>query len=164
MLSSTVILPHQPASALLSACNGGDLWELGNTWGNVLLGIFSPIQCSTIMTYQISSNILIIGISYITWVLRQDMTLQWHYMNIMASKSNGNLTVFQHLFRLTRKQNIKAMHYWPFVRVSHKWPVDSPHKGLVMQNVVLCHDVIMRCVWAELEALFCCLCLSRPCM
>ena len=34
------------------------------------------------------------------------------------------------------QRNIKALHYWPFVRGIHWWPVDSPHKGPVMQKNV----------------------------
>ena len=40
------------------------------------------------------------------------------------------------------KGNIKALHYWPFVRGIHWLPVDSPHKGPVMLKVFPRHDII----------------------
>ena len=40
------------------------------------------------------------------------------------------------------KQNIKTLHYQPSMRGIHQWPVDSHHKGAVM-NFFPCHDLIM---------------------
>ena len=39
--------------------------------------------------------------------------------------------------------NIKALHYWPFVRGIHRSPLVSPHKVPVMQKSFPCYDVIM---------------------
>ena len=37
--------------------------------------------------------------------------------------------------------------YWPFVRVNHPWPVDSPHKGPVTRKKFPFHDVFMLCLF-----------------
>ena len=42
------------------------------------------------------------------------------------------------------KKKSKAQHYWPFVRGIHQSLVDSPHKGLVMQILFPCHDVLCK--------------------
>ena len=44
----------------------------------------------------------------------------------------------------TKEEHIKALCFWPFVRGIHRWPVDSPHKGPVIQKAFTCHDVIMN--------------------
>ena len=41
------------------------------------------------------------------------------------------------------KEKFRSLHYWPFLKGIDWWPVDSPHKGLVMQKVFPCHDVII---------------------
>ena len=41
------------------------------------------------------------------------------------------------------KENVEAMHYWPFVRGIRGY---SPQKGPVMQKVFSCHDVFMKMV------------------
>ena len=64
----------------------------------------------------------------------------WHYSDVTwVSWRLESMTV--HLvnsFRLSKKRNSKALHYWPFVRGIHWGPVDSPHKGPVMQGVFPC--------------------------
>ena len=35
---------------------------------------------------------------------------------------------------------IKAPHYWPFVKGFYRWPVDSPHKRLVMRTMLWRHQ------------------------
>ena len=32
--------------------------------------------------------------------------------------------------------NAYALHYWPFVRGLHRWPLEFPHKGTVMRALV----------------------------
>ena len=41
------------------------------------------------------------------------------------------------------KENIKASHYWPFVRRTHRSLIEFSHKGPVMRKAFPCHDVIM---------------------
>ena len=45
------------------------------------------------------------------------------------------------LIQANNKENVIALHHWPFVRGIHRWPVDSPHKGPVMLKATPCHDV-----------------------
>ena len=40
------------------------------------------------------------------------------------------------------KENINALHCWPFVKRIHRRPMDSPHKEPLMQKASPCHDVI----------------------
>ena len=41
------------------------------------------------------------------------------------------------------KENINALHCWPFVKRIHRRPMDSPHKEPLMQKASPCHDVII---------------------
>ena len=73
----------------------------------------------------------------------RDITFRWRQMSIKASHFSGHSNV---LFAASNiKENIKARHYWPFVRGIHQWPVDSPHKGPVMLKAFPCYDVIIFC-------------------
>ena len=47
-------------------------------------------------------------------------------------------------------------HYWLFVRGIHRWPVDSPHKGLVMQS----YGVTNTTAVIPLQDQVCCICES----
>ena len=38
----------------------------------------------------------------------------------------------------------QSLHYWPFVRVIHRWPVNSPHKLPVTRKKLPFHDVIVK--------------------
>ena len=55
---------------------------------------------------------------------------------------------FNCLFRQTTTTNIKALHYWPFVRGIHQLLVDSPHKWPVIQNRKHLH--IVTSLWDAL--------------
>ena len=50
--------------------------------------------------------------------------------------------LFSSLFRWTTKTVSKLHIIEPFVRESHQWLVDSPHKGPVIQKPLSCHDVV----------------------
>ena len=67
-----------------------------------------------------------------------------YQMSIITSQITGTGLFVQQLVQTNYKGNIKALHYCPFVRGSHRWPVDSPHKGTVMQKRLPCHAVFMR--------------------
>ena len=41
------------------------------------------------------------------------------------------------------KEYIGVLRYWPFVMGIHRSPVDSHHKGPVVQSPFACHDVII---------------------
>ena len=45
------------------------------------------------------------------------------------------------------KENIKAPRHWPFVKVIHRWPVNSPHKWPVMWKM-FSFDVV-TCFWGR---------------
>ena len=67
----------------------------------------------------------------ITWALRFPI-------------SPENQPFVQQFVHVDIKENIKAEHCFPFVRVIYLWQVDSPNKGLIMQKVFLCHVMIMK--------------------
>ena len=40
----------------------------------------------------------------------------------------------EHIMLTNIKEDSKASHYWPFVRAIHRYPVDSPQKGIVTRQ------------------------------
>ena len=58
-------------------------------------------------------------------------------------KSKADRLIVEQHTQANNKGYIKAPPYWSFVRGIHRWPVDSPHKGTVMQQSFPCPDVIM---------------------
>ena len=54
--------------------------------------------------------------------------------------------LFWQFVQAINKGHIKGVYYW-HVKVAKGiqwWPVDSPHKGTIMQKAFLCHDVVVR--------------------
>ena len=66
--------------------------------------------------------------------------LWWRHINCLFKSSS----------RLTTKKNQNTSYYWPFLLGIHRWPVDSQHKGRVMQKVYSCNDVSMIPLWVPL--------------
>ena len=67
--------------------------------------------------------------------------LLWCHISIIISQITHNLTVC--LTAPNRKENIKALHYWPFIRGILWWLIDSLHKGPVMLKMFPYHAVTM---------------------
>ena len=61
----------------------------------------------------------------------------------MASPNYDISTVCWTPCQTNNNENITAVYYWSFVSGIHQWPVDSPHKGPVIQKGCLCRDVIL---------------------
>ena len=59
----------------------------------------------------------------------------------MTTQTLATGLFIQQLVGNDNKENIKALHCWPFVRGVHLSPVDSPHKGSVMRKVF--HGMIL---------------------
>ena len=60
-----------------------------------------------------------------------------HYSDVIMSMMATHVTdrLFTQLFVPAQmKENIEAPRHWPFVRGIHRWPVNSPHKGLVTRK------------------------------
>ena len=81
------------------------------------------------------------------------MTLCKHHSDVIMSmmawwhlKSLASRLFAQPFVQAQIKENFKASHHWLFVRRIHQWPVDSPHKGTVMQKIIPFDDVIMNAV------------------
>ena len=70
--------------------------------------------------------------------------LQWSHIIVKESQITCHSIVWSAACSVYHQNNTKALHYCPFVRGIHRWPVDSPHKGTVMRKTFLCHDVIMK--------------------
>ena len=62
-------------------------------------------------------------------VLRKYITSQWRYVRDMASQITGNSGV---VFRLN-KGDIKAQHYWPFVRGIHRYLIII----IIITNIII---------------------------
>ena len=78
-----------------------------------------------------------------TWVDHSDIA--WVSQPL---KSMAFWLFVQQLVQYNNQQNIKILHYWPFVRGTHGLsPMDSPHKGPVISCIIWrvfsCHDHIM---------------------
>ena len=78
-----------------------------------------PVASYTILNTDehIWTNLFITAFSNTNTVLRKYITSQWRYARDMTSQITGNSTV---VFRLN-KGDIKAQHYWPFVRGIHRY-------------------------------------------
>ena len=50
----------------------------------------------------------------------------------------------QQIVYANKKENVKVLHHWSFVSGIHRWPVDSPHKGPVMQKPFPRHDIMIN--------------------
>ena len=64
--------------------------------------------------------------------------LQWRYMSVKASQITCNLLVCWSGCLTKNKENTNVAYYWPFVSGTHRWLVDSPYKGSVMQGAFPC--------------------------
>ena len=63
-------------------------------------------------------------------------SLQWrHMMGAMAPRLPATPLFVQQFDQSNYKGHIKAPHHWPFVRVIHRWTMDSPHKGPAVESV-----------------------------
>ena len=67
----------------------------------------------------------------------------WCHVGVMASPNYDIWTVCWTPCQTNNNENITAVYYWSFVSGIHQWPVDSPHKGPVIQRGCPCRDVIM---------------------
>ena len=69
-----------------------------------------------------------------------------HYSDITWTSfhlnSRATELIVQQLVQANKKK-IKALHYWPFAREIHWWPMDSPHNGPVIWKLFWCHAAVM---------------------
>ena len=67
-----------------------------------------------------------------------------HQTKVLIEQTDAKLTSLfvEHVIRIN-KENNRGLHYWPFVKGIHRFPMDSPHKGPVMLKAFPCPDVIM---------------------
>ena len=71
--------------------------------------------------------------------------LQWCYMNECISIHSQLDCLFNSMFRQQHwtKKKIESSVYWPFMKATHQWQVDSPHKGQVTRKVFPWHNILM---------------------
>ena len=71
----------------------------------------------------------------------------WHYsdiiMSTMASQITSLTIVYSTLYSGTDQRKYQSSASLAFVLGIHRWPVNSPHKGLVTQKMFPFDDVIM---------------------
>ena len=72
------------------------------------------------------------------WWFKMPLCSLWRHSNVVWQFAQSDT-----------KGNITAPHHCPFFKGIHWWPVDSPHKGPVMQKVLPFHDIIMEYAWIE---------------
>ena len=58
----------------------------------------------------------------------------WRHMTILVCVKSPATPLFVQQLALADKENTKCLYYWQFPSGIHKWLVDSPHKGPVMQK------------------------------
>ena len=76
------------------------------------------------------------------WIDSINDIAQWHQMSVITSPIFDNSDfIVQQLNKTNNKEDIKA--HWPLVRIIQLPPLDSLHKGPVMQRARPYHDVIM---------------------
>ena len=73
------------------------------------------------------------------------ITSRWRHVSVTASQFNCNATVFS--TEWSGQQNYKLCVTGLFMREIHRWSLDSPYKGPVMQKKIPRHDFIVRFVW-----------------
>ena len=64
------------------------------------------------------------------------------YEDTMASQITDNSADCS-IACLANNKDIRSPYYWPFVKGIHRWPMDSPHKGPVIQKTFPCHGGFM---------------------
>ena len=92
--------------------------------------------------------------------------LSWIHLSWGIAQFGCNIRLVSHAFsyhcRLDCLLNIlprlsamkrRRPHFWPLVRVNHRRPVDSPHKGPVMEKAFICHDYIMDLMMKQASAI-----------
>ena len=85
---------------------------------NSVIDIESDVAAMQIMEWWPCTAVHNSNITYMPWNL----------------KSLATQLFAQQLVQVNIKENIQALHYWPFVREIHQWLVDFPHKAPVMQK------------------------------
>ena len=77
-----------------------------------------------------------------------DVSLTMHYndviMRVMASHITGVSSVYSIVGSGEHRRTHQSFASLAFVPVIHRWPVNSPHKRPVMQNIFPFDDVIME--------------------
>ena len=71
----------------------------------------------------------------------------FHYSDMLWAswhlKSGSTQLFVWQLNPANHKETMETPYCWLVVRGIHQWPVDSPHKGLVMQKLFHCNYIIM---------------------
>ena len=81
---------------------------------------------------------------YLCKCVTTNLTLDWHHMAVRRLKSKAIRRVVCQVVKANKRENIKTLHYWTFVGLTQRWPVDSLHKWPVIQTVRPCHCIIMN--------------------
>ena len=82
-----------------------------------------------------------LAIAHAIWRLHYNDVL----MSAMASQITSLTIVYSTVYSGADKRKHQRSASLAFVRGIHRWPVNSPHKGPVTQNMFPFNDVIMLC-------------------
>ena len=63
-------------------------------------------------------------------------SLPWCHMSVMASQITNHCSVCLIFSSSYHEKGIECRHYWSFVQWIHRWPLDSPSEGSVMQKAL----------------------------
>ena len=90
--------------------------------------------------------------AHITQVISQD---KWHYCNVIMGAMVSQITSLTILYSTVHWGADQIKHqssaWLAFVRGIHRWPVISPHKGLVTRKMFPFDDVIMQREYNRLQ-------------
>ena len=73
--------------------------------------------------------------------------LQWRHMDIMASQIFSNSILYSTVCSGTHQRKHQSSALLAFVRGTHGWPVDSPHKGPVTRKYFHFSDDVIMTWW-----------------
>ena len=106
-------------------------WDL--SWSMLMKGahvIVKRLFAKKLEFLQISNLLSDLQLGFFLW---RGMGDKLALVNINSLWLLKLLATLLFVKQLTTK-NIKALHYWIFMKRNYKWPVDSPHKGLVIKK------------------------------
>ena len=83
-----------------------------------------------------------VGILFVKCMYKRS-SLQWHHNEGNGVQITGVSIVCSTVFSVADQRKHQSSESLAFVRVIHRWPMDSPHKGPVTRKMFPFDDVIM---------------------
>ena len=108
-----------------------------------MTSIWEASQTRCWMTQQRTEDRMILIKDLYRNYRNRNIPLRWRHMNAMWHKIPSLSTACLTTYEGPTSKKHQSPRYWPFVRVIHRWPVNSPHKGPVTRKKLPFYDVIM---------------------